>query len=475
MVQIPSSIPPQGGAASGEAANPDGPAVGVETRGASQDFPAVLALQEGVVVAPDRAVEQTGDAATDAESPLSALLTPAGDGDVLPPPGNSAGNTLPPDGATGDRDRASAAQTAETPWPETEGTEGLPPFPPVNGRTPTVPANAIAFEEVSQREQGDDHPVPTPEEEGPHAAQLQTGLPLPTAFTPATLAEGQEVTDTHGDGGSAEVVSGRAQANARPGKLPLSTDARGLKAVVGTPVSGDVPVGGTATHAPVAPLMGSSGNMTARDTDPPLPTVLDQKPEAGGLALGDRLAEEVSRRLSVTPPPGAIASSLAQSNLQTEIGALASRGGVPDIDVPVGHRGWNHALGDRLMFMVGHKIQAAEIRLNPPDLGPIEVRVSIHNDQANVAFTAHHALTREALESAVPRLREMLGDQNLNLVNVDVGQRQAHQDARDRGPMYGGAGTGRNDTFPDDGGIAEDADRYPIRRIGRRGLVDHYV
>lgn len=98
---------------------------------------------------------------------------------------------------------------------------------------------------------------------------------------------------------------------------------------------------------------------------------------------------------------------------------------LPPVSVPVGQAGWDQAMGERIQWMVGRNIQEAEVKLTPPHLGPLEIKISVQNDQTNISFLAAQAPTREALEAAIPRLKEMLGDANLNLVSVDVGQRES--------------------------------------------------
>lgn len=87
-----------------------------------------------------------------------------------------------------------------------------------------------------------------------------------------------------------------------------------------------------------------------------------------------------------------------------------------------GSEAWSRALGERVVIMADRDLTHARIALNPPQLGPIEVRVQVTGDQASVAFTAHSHLTREAIEQALPRLREMLGGQGFTQVDVNVSQ-----------------------------------------------------
>lgn len=87
----------------------------------------------------------------------------------------------------------------------------------------------------------------------------------------------------------------------------------------------------------------------------------------------------------------------------------------------VGANGWGQAVGERLLWMVKGDQQVAELKITPPNLGPLEVKLTLNSDQASVTFVSHHAAVRDALEAAVPRLREMMAQESVQLVNVDVG------------------------------------------------------
>ena len=99
------------------------------------------------------------------------------------------------------------------------------------------------------------------------------------------------------------------------------------------------------------------------------------------------------------------------------------------LQAPLQSREWAGEMGQRLMMMVSTKLNSAQIQVNPRDLGPIDVKVSLQQDQAHVTFTSHAAPTRDALEQAIPRLREMLEQNGVALGDVDVRQ----QDARESG------------------------------------------
>ena len=139
----------------------------------------------------------------------------------------------------------------------------------------------------------------------------------------------------------------------------------------------------------------------------------------------------------------------------------------------VGAQTWGQAVGERLLWMVKGDQQVAELKITPPNLGPLEVKLTINNEQASVSFVSNHAAVRDALEAAIPRLREMMEQDSLQLVNVDVGARGHKQQAGDGDHPAGDPGTGANGALDDsdtDGAVRE-AD------IGNQGqgLVDLFV
>lgn len=81
---------------------------------------------------------------------------------------------------------------------------------------------------------------------------------------------------------------------------------------------------------------------------------------------------------------------------------------------------FSSGLSNRLMVMSQDGVQSARLKLHPENLGPLDVRIQVEEDGARVWFGAQHGQTREALEAAIPRLRELFADQGLQLVRADV-------------------------------------------------------
>jgi flagellar hook-length control protein FliK len=84
---------------------------------------------------------------------------------------------------------------------------------------------------------------------------------------------------------------------------------------------------------------------------------------------------------------------------------------------------FGQGVADRVSYMVDNNLSGAKLQVNPPQLGPIEVRITLQGDHAQVWLTSHSAVTRDALESSTPKLREMLGSQGFGQVSVDISQR----------------------------------------------------
>ncbi len=129
---------------------------------------------------------------------------------------------------------------------------------------------------------------------------------------------------------------------------------------------------------------------------------------------------------------------------------------------------WANAVADKVLWLSGQRIQSAEIRLDPPELGPMQVRVSVHQDQASIQFVSHHQSVREALDQNVFRLREMFGDEGIDLVDVNVSDRNSQQSMSDEGNSdFRGDG---QDTSETDNELTQDAEVLELVN-----LVDHYV
>jgi len=140
----------------------------------------------------------------------------------------------------------------------------------------------------------------------------------------------------------------------------------------------------------------------------------------------------------------------------------------------VGSPGWDQALGQKIVWMVAGEQQSASLTLNPPDLGPLQVVLSVNNAQANATFTSAQPEVRQALEAAMPKLRDMLGEAGIQLGQATVNSGSANQQgAQDQQASHGRRGF---DNGSSNGRIDE-----PVR-VGRvapsssgEGMVDTFA
>ncbi|MCW4455200.1 flagellar hook-length control protein FliK [Flavobacterium sp. MXW15] len=244
--------------------------------------------------------------------------------------------------------------------------------------------------------------------------------------------------------------------------LPAATSATPA-ATVPAPATGDI----LAAAADASP-----GNAAA----PALPVASDME------VLPDGAADAPELTLAAFAGTGSSAAEGAEQSpanvlLQGLSAAAEVRGtapaapflGSPTATPDLNSEGFDEAIGARLSWLADQKIGHAHIRITPHDLGPVEVRLQLDGDRVHASFTSAHADVRQALEGSLSRLREMLGEQGLQLAHADVGQQQNPQEGGEadagRDPL---ATTGDRDAGHDSAGIT-------ARTLHQRGLLDTYA
>jgi len=116
--------------------------------------------------------------------------------------------------------------------------------------------------------------------------------------------------------------------------------------------------------------------------------------------------------------------------LHTPVAEAKPAGPTHTVAEPVGSSRWGDAVAQRVSMMLQDKHQQIDMQLNPPHLGPMEVRLTMSGEQASVVFSSQHASVREALAAATPRLTMLLADQGIQLSNVQVASDSLNQHAQ---------------------------------------------
>jgi flagellar hook-length control protein FliK len=164
------------------------------------------------------------------------------------------------------------------------------------------------------------------------------------------------------------------------------------------------------------------------------------------------------------------AQATALQNAQTVASAPTDR-----LSARVGTSAWDDQVGQKVIWMVGGEDQSATLELNPPDLGPVQVVLNVSNDLASVTFSSQQLEVRQALENALPRLREMMSESGIALGDAFVNAGAEGRQGQD-GQGSGGSGSGRGGNGGDgDSGVADVAPRQRTRVIGGAGAVDTFA
>ena len=141
-------------------------------------------------------------------------------------------------------------------------------------------------------------------------------------------------------------------------------------------------------------------------------------------------------------PVSASAIAFGGAMLPTsETGLLSGLKALPamSITTPLGASGWDSEFAGRMSVMIKSGVQEASLQLSPPELGRLEIKISTDGDLTKVMFAVENASAREAIEQAMPRLREMLEQGGLQLAQSEVFDHSQSQQGKDKITQLAGA------------------------------------
>jgi flagellar hook-length control protein FliK len=164
-----------------------------------------------------------------------------------------------------------------------------------------------------------------------------------------------------------------------------------------------------------------------------------------------------------TPPPSPLQLA-ASANTPTSLNTL---------NTPVTQAAWADEFGQKITWMATQRNQSAELHLNPPQLGPLDVSLTIKGDQASALFTSPHAAVRDAIEAALPKLREMLADSGIMLGNAMVSDQSA-KNGQEHIARKTAGGALADSTADESDLVRLNEARIPISR-NLKGIVDTFA
>ncbi len=335
-----------------------------------------------------------------------------------------------------------------------------------------------APEEASESSRAADAPE---REEAPEPAEGQAVAAVAVAVAPplqpgepTAIPEGERAT------AAANAVVLPSGWRAPSGGGPVAATSTNLSPVVED--SAETPLAGTVqAMTPLAEEEASRASRRTAGNERMLAELARQASSPEGVAAGRGEGAAASVSLGSDSVQVAVAG-VGGASSRPDAAAAAQANALPRflaVDVPFNDPRWQGDFSQRVALMARAGNGQAEIKLNPAHLGPVEVRISINEDQqASVTFFAKHGAVREAIEASLPRLREMFSSQGLELAGSSVSDQSPGprgEGSAGRGDR-GGAGAGQGSGFASEPELEPLGPELASRLVVmERGGLDLYV
>lgn len=246
--------------------------------------------------------------------------------------------------------------------------------------------------------------VPGDQRTPPNGAELLATLPVPLGIAEARAQTNAGADhDARPDIGATQKTPLRAAVNERSefrqnerSKLHLKPDADPLPRK-------EAAASGTSTLPAAAVAMAADSRIAAS--------------QLAGNKEAATPATLLATPASLTPPTATTHSAAFSSAVST----------------PFSHPLWTNDFSQKITWLTSHKLQQAELHLNPPQLGPVNVSLKLDGDQATLQFLSPHAAVREAIEQSIPKLCEMFADNGIMLCGTTVSDQSRHQQHSESG------------------------------------------
>lgn len=254
------------------------------------------------------------------------------------------------------------------------------------------------------------------------------------------------------------VVNQAGLTNSSTAKSTMSTSPKSSASAASTPILDSLNTGNVTTSANTFELntLGSAVSSESSSTQPVTESDLDGSlnPDlAANLLLKDAkltVAMDFPRDENFIDDGSTFSDIKSTSSIHTLSMSLVNRQETMQVQLSLRQgvdqqnqmqemiQRFSPVMKQQLITMVSQGIQHAEIRLDPPELGHMLVKIQVHGDQTQVQFHVTQTQTRDLVEQAMPRLRELLQEQGMQLADSHVSQ--------------GGQGERREGGFGDGGG-----------------------
>ncbi|WP_447919413.1 flagellar hook-length control protein FliK [Achromobacter aegrifaciens] len=234
----------------------------------------------------------------------------------------------------------------------------------------------------------------------------------------------------------AEIAVPVITAAAKPGNAaPAATQAPARAPAAVAPVKAEAP-----RLAPEAALPRPARDARAEPAHAALPAQTD---DASAQALASAEQQFQAPQHSATGQD-TLAQVLAAATQRQVAAPVANQAAIAapvvpqvlQVATPVGGTHWGTELGQQVVMMshsARQGMQTAELRLDPPDLGPLRVSLNLADGVASASFVSAHASVRQAIETAIPQLQQALAQAGISLGQTSVGEQAAQQEFAQQG------------------------------------------
>ena len=193
--------------------------------------------------------------------------------------------------------------------------------------------------------------------------------------------------------------------------------------------------------------------------------------DAVSLKAVSSLQAQVSSQAPASSPTTIISHagmSQADPSLVSDIKTVASN---LTMSSALGTSGWDGELLGRVNMLIKGGIQEAKIQLSPPEMGRLEIKVSTEGDSAKIMFSVDNIAAKDAIEQAIPRLRELLEQGGLQLAHSEVADHsQSNQGQGDVDETALGS-----DLAMDAEGDGEEGNSWQLGISLSNSTVDYYI
>ena len=290
------------------------------------------------------------------------------------------------------------------------------------------------------------------------AAATESGEPLPSAVLPLSETQPAATLVSSTTAQEQSVVSATPAAPTLSLELESAAAAADTAGELAAPRGGEVPAkppgertwleafmaNDARTRAPQpAPAMAAA----AATTSMPISPAAELKPRAAEIPPAPTSALRSLDEFRLTAPVSTATDtpSFGQGDWLPQAGASAGATNaaatpVPSTSVDVRTPSWQEAFASRVQWLVETQAGEARIKLNPPELGAVDVKISLVDDKTYVQLTTATAAARDELAQSLPRLRELL-----TLSGLEVGGASVHN-GRDQHPTGDGYRTAADES-----------------------------